>query len=215
MGPAAQRLPGKPFGATEEAGWPLPAVGIASIAGALLNPAIRWEPAHIASIREAVSRRAASPWRGPTHRPHSTGSRRPGRGGHQQTKAAPRSGLGFELPPSQPPQVVAADPATADLHVTIRDASGRTLWRPSVDGFNALALKLAPSGDAITDQRNAATASGFVTLPDGFVAQGWLDSHTVVGRQSDGELASVSLDSPKVVHSLGVMGTFVGSLPGR
>jgi hypothetical protein len=102
-----------------------------------------------------------------------------------------------------------------DLHVTIRDASGRTLWTPSVDGFNALALKLAPSGDAITDQRNAATASGFVTLPDGFVAQGWLDSHTVVGRQSDGELASVSLDSPKVVHSLGVMGTFVGSLPGR
>jgi hypothetical protein len=99
--------------------------------------------------------------------------------------------------------------------VTIRDSSGRVLWKPEVDGHNALALKLAPAGDAVSDGRHAATANGSVTLPDGFVAQGWLDSHTVVGRTDAGGLASISLDSPKTVHDLGISGTFVGLVPGR
>jgi len=100
-------------------------------------------------------------------------------------------------------------------HVTIRDLSGQTLWKPDVDGFSALALTLAPAGDAVSDGRHAATVTGSINLPDGFVAQGWLDSRTVVGRQSDGELAYLGLDSPTTLHDLGFKGTFVGVLPGH
>ncbi len=102
-----------------------------------------------------------------------------------------------------------------DLHVMIRDLSGQTLWKPDLDGFSALALKLAPAGDAVTDGRHAATATGSITLPDGFVAQGWMDSRTVVGRRSDGELAYLGLDSPKALDDLGFKGAFVGVLPGH
>jgi hypothetical protein len=98
--------------------------------------------------------------------------------------------------------------------VTIRSYSGQVLSRPGVDGFNAKALKLAPTGDAITDGRHAVTATGVVTLPEGFVAQGWLDSRTVVGRQPDGNLSYIRLDSLQTVRDLGVKGDFVGTLPG-
>lgn len=98
--------------------------------------------------------------------------------------------------------------------VTIRSYSGQVLSRPGVDGFNAKALKLAPAGDAITDGRHAVTATGLVTLPEGFVAQGWLDSRTVVGRQPDGNLSYIRLDSLQTVRDLGFKGDFVGTLPG-
>jgi hypothetical protein len=98
--------------------------------------------------------------------------------------------------------------------VTIRSYSGQVLSRPGVDGFNAKALKLAPAGDAITDGRHAVTATGVVTLPEGFVAQGWLDSRTVVGRQPDGNLSYMRLDSPQTVHDLAFKGDFVGTLAG-
>ena len=97
--------------------------------------------------------------------------------------------------------------------VTIRSYSGQVLSRPGVDGFNAKALKLAPAGDAITDGRHAVTATGLVTLPEGFVAQGWLDSRTVVGRQPDRNLSYIRLDSLQTVRDLGFKGDFVGTLP--
>ena len=98
--------------------------------------------------------------------------------------------------------------------VTIRSYTGQLLSKPAVDGFNAKALKLAPAGDAITDGRHAVTATGLVTLPEGFVAQGWLDSRTVVGRQPDGNLSYIRLDSPRTVHDLAFKGDFVGTLAG-
>jgi hypothetical protein len=111
-----------------------------------------------------------------------------------------------------PSGVAACD--TRNGTVTVRSYSGQVLWKPGVDGFSAKALKLAPAGDAITDGRHAATTNGLVTLPPGFVAQGWLDSRTVVGRQPDGNLSYIRLDSPQTVHDLGFMGDFVGTLPG-
>jgi len=102
---------------------------------------------------------------------------------------------------------------TSNGTVTIRSYTGQVLSKPAVDGFNAKALKLAPAGDAITDGRHAATATGVVTLPQGFVAQGWLDSRTVVGRQPDGNLSYIRLDSPATMHDLGFRGDFVGTLP--
>jgi len=102
-----------------------------------------------------------------------------------------------------------------DVSVAVRNASGRAAWKPQVDGYNALALKLSPDGDAITDGRHAAAAAGTVTLPDGFIGQGWLDSRTLVGRRADGELAYVNLDSPQTLHDLGFKGSFVGLVPSR
>jgi len=98
--------------------------------------------------------------------------------------------------------------------VTIRSYSGQVLSKPGIDAFNARALKLAPAGDAITDGRHAVTAAGLVTLPEGFVAQGWLDSRTVVGRQPAGNLSYIRLDGPQTVHDLGFKGDFVGTLTG-
>ena len=98
--------------------------------------------------------------------------------------------------------------------VTVRSSGGQILSTPGVDGFVAKGLKLAPAGDAITDGRHAATPTGLITLPDGFVAQGWLDSRTVLGRQLDGNLSYIRLDSPKTVHDLGFRGDFVGTLTG-
>ena len=103
---------------------------------------------------------------------------------------------------------------TSNGTVTVGSYSGQVLWKPGLDGFNAKALKLAPAGDAITNGRHAATANGLVTLPPGFVAQGWPDSWTVVGRQPDGNLLYIRLDSPQTVHDLGFKGDFVGTLPG-
>jgi hypothetical protein len=99
---------------------------------------------------------------------------------------------------------------TTALKVTVRDASGNVRWQPALEGFSALALRLAPSGDAITNGAHVATASGSVALPSGFVAQGWLDSSTMVGRSQDGTLALVRLEAPGTAHSLGVQGDFAG-----
>jgi hypothetical protein len=110
-----------------------------------------------------------------------------------------------------PSGVVPCDTSTGT--VTVRSSGGQILSKPGVDGFVAKSLKLAPAGDAITDGRHAATTTGLVTLPEGFVAEGWLDSQTVVGRQVDGNLSYIRLDSPKTLHDLGFKGDFVGTLP--
>ena len=99
--------------------------------------------------------------------------------------------------------------------VSVRDASGRVVWQPSVDGFNALQLSLAPDASAITDGRHVATRTHSFALPGGFQAQGWLDPHTLVGRQGTGDLEYLSIDSPTTPHGLGFKGDFVGSLTGR
>lgn len=55
---AAQRVKASPFGSAAETEWSLPAMGIASIASAFLepDPAIEWDDQRVASVREALSR---------------------------------------------------------------------------------------------------------------------------------------------------------------
>jgi hypothetical protein len=98
------------------------------------------------------------------------------------------------------------------MTVSVRDSGGRAVWQPSVDGFNALQLSLAPNASAITDGHRVATHATTFVLPDGFQAQGWLDSRTLVGRQGGGDLAYVRVDSPTTLHDLGFKGDFVGGL---
>jgi len=96
--------------------------------------------------------------------------------------------------------------------VSVRDSTGRVLWTPAVDSFNARGLRLTPDGSAIAMDVHAATRTQRFTLPDGFHAEGWLDGQTVVGRQSGGDLSYIRLESPTVVHDLGFTGDFVGML---
>ena len=105
------------------------------------------------------------------------------------------------------PCVLAQGTATA-----VEDSSGHVLWRPGLEGFNALGLRLAADGRAIAIGRNAANQTRHVLLPDGFQAEGWLDSQTVVGRRSGGDLSYVRLDTPAIVHSLGFKGDFVATV---
>jgi len=98
--------------------------------------------------------------------------------------------------------------------VSIRDSSGRVVWAPSVEGFNALQLSLAPDASAITDGHRVATRAKTFVMPDGFLAQGWLDSRTVVGRLDSDDLAYIRIDSPTTVHDFGFKGDFVGALQG-
>ncbi len=102
--------------------------------------------------------------------------------------------------------------------VTVRDSTGSVLWTPAVDGFSALALRMAADGQAISDHAKVATRSaGLVSLPQGFWVEGWLDGDTVFGRlpgdREFGNLAWISLSSPLVVHDLGFKGDFVAPLP--
>jgi hypothetical protein len=52
----------RPFGATESADWPLPALALASIASALLepDPAIAWDAERIARVRQTLNDLAAA-----------------------------------------------------------------------------------------------------------------------------------------------------------
>jgi len=104
---------------------------------------------------------------------------------------------------------------TLQLQVTVRDSAGDVLWRPGLEGFSAGALRLAPSGEAITNGRYVAVRGGGTTeLPAGFVGQAWLDSTTLGGRAANGDAAYVRLGSLDAVHDLGVPGDVVGLVPG-
>jgi hypothetical protein len=96
--------------------------------------------------------------------------------------------------------------------VSVRDSGGQVVWQPSVQGFNALQLSLAPDASAITDGHYVATRTQSFVVPNGFQAQGWLDVQTLVGRLDSGELAYIRVDSPTVVHDFGFKGSFVGAL---
>ena len=96
--------------------------------------------------------------------------------------------------------------------VSVRDSSGRLVWQPPVDGFMALRLAMAPDGSGITDGRHVATRAKTFEVPNGFVAQGWLDSQTVVGQMDSGHLGYIRVGSPTAVHDLGFKGSFVGAL---
>jgi hypothetical protein len=98
--------------------------------------------------------------------------------------------------------------------VSIRDSSGHIIWEPSVEGFTALQLNMTPDASAITDGHHVATHTKTFVVPDGFQAQGWLDAQTIVGRQGNGFLAYIRIDSPATVHNLGFKGDFVGALQG-
>jgi hypothetical protein len=103
---------------------------------------------------------------------------------------------------------------TLQLQVTVRDSAGHALWRPGLEGFSARALRLAPSGDAITNGRLVAVRGGGTTeLPAGFVGQAWLDSATLAGRAANGDAAYVRLSSLDAVHDLGMRGDVVGMVP--
>jgi hypothetical protein len=103
---------------------------------------------------------------------------------------------------------------TGSSTVSVRDSNGHAIWTPSVDGFTALQLNMTPDASAITDGRHVATRTKTFAVPDGFQAQGWLDAQTVVGRQDNGYLAYIRIDSPATVHNLGFKGDFVGALQG-
>lgn len=99
--------------------------------------------------------------------------------------------------------------------VTVRDSAGNMLWKPAVDGYNALNLKLSPVGDAITDGQHAVTRIGPFELPANYFAAGWVDATTVVGATYRngvaGDLSYVSgSDGSMTIHHLGVAGAFVG-----
>jgi hypothetical protein len=99
--------------------------------------------------------------------------------------------------------------------VTVRDPAGNVLWKPAVDGYNALNLKLSPGGDAITDGQHAVTRQGPFGLPANYFAAGWVDATAVVGGATQngaaGDLTYVSSgDSSITIHHLGVAGAFVG-----
>ena len=53
---AAQRVAASPFGADGTGQWSLPALGLGSIAAALLepDPAVDWDEDRIASVRQAL-----------------------------------------------------------------------------------------------------------------------------------------------------------------
>jgi hypothetical protein len=59
---ATASVRGKPFGATETAGWPLPALALASIASGMLepDPAIAWDAERIARVRQTLDGLAAA-----------------------------------------------------------------------------------------------------------------------------------------------------------
>ena len=105
-------------------------------------------------------------------------------------------------------------PSSAGHAVEVRDAAGHVLWRPSVEAYSALALRLTPDATAIALGPTAETRDRKFALPNDFRAQGWLDARTVVGRTSGGNLSYIRLDSPSLVHDLGFKGDFVGLLPG-
>lgn len=103
----------------------------------------------------------------------------------------------------------------APLTVTVRDAKGALVWQPPMDWSNALELSLFSDGNAITDGRHVATRTASITLPDGLVAQGWLDQQTIVGRFRGGSLSYARLDDPGNLHDLGFKGNFVGVVFGH
>jgi len=78
-----------------------------------------------------------------------------------------------------------------------------------------LELSLFSDGNAITDGRHVATRTASITLPDGLVAQGWLDQQTIVGRFRGGSLSYARLDDPGNLHDLGFKGNFVGVVFGH
>jgi len=103
--------------------------------------------------------------------------------------------------------------------VTVRDTSGTVLWTTHVDGINALTLYISPDGQAISDGQKVETRSGgMVSLPQGFVVEGWLDSDTVMGRQYIGngpdmsDLSWIRLSQATKINDLGFRGDFVGTL---
>lgn len=103
----------------------------------------------------------------------------------------------------------------APLTVTVRDANGTLVWQPAMDWFNALQLSLFSDGNAITDGRHVATRTASITLPDGLVAQGWLDQQTIVGRFRGGSLSYARLDDAGNLHDLGFKGNFIGMVLGH
>jgi len=54
---AELRTRARPFGAASEAEWSLPALGLASIASAFIepDPDVRWDPQRIATVRHALA----------------------------------------------------------------------------------------------------------------------------------------------------------------
>jgi hypothetical protein len=104
--------------------------------------------------------------------------------------------------------------------VTVRDAAGAVQWKPVVDGHNALSLRLAPNGDAVTDGLHAVTRQGAFAVPDRFYAAGWVDATTLVGGPYSDRTDVVqdlwyvtNQGGAAVVHHLGVIGQFEGAVP--
>jgi hypothetical protein len=111
---------------------------------------------------------------------------------------------------------IACTTDASDL-ITVRDQAGSVVWSTHLQGFTAWSNLVSSDGQAVLNDSQVETRGGMVQLPDGFRAQGWLDSTTVVGRVEPnngdpGDLLWINVNQPSVVHDLGVKADFVGPL---
>jgi hypothetical protein len=116
-------------------------------------------------------------------------------------------------------------PCISGQVVTVRDQNGTVIWTTHVDAFSAASLFVSPDGQAISDGNKVERrVGGMVALPvrasgppSEFRTEGWLDTHTVIGRividdVSEGDLAWIDINHPTVMHDLGFRGDFVETL---
>ena len=101
--------------------------------------------------------------------------------------------------------------------VTIRDQVGKAVWATNVEGYSSWQVRVSPDGRGISNGYQVETRDlGTIALPVGFIVEGWLDSHTVIGRvnytNSAGNLGWISLSSPKKIHDLGFKGDFISTV---
>jgi hypothetical protein len=110
--------------------------------------------------------------------------------------------------------------------VDVREQSGGVVWKTQgvwqggyLHVIDARRLAISPDGQGVTDGSRVEThAHGVIAIAPGFVAEGWLDNNTIMGRPvigtgpDLGNLAWINLSDPTNVHDLGFKGDFVGTL---
>jgi hypothetical protein len=114
---------------------------------------------------------------------------------------------------------------TSGQVVTVRDTHGTIIWTTHIGAFSAAYLFVSPDGQAISDGNKVERhVGGMVALPvrasgppSEFRTEGWLDTHTVIGRividdVTEGDLAWIDINHPNVMHDLGFKGDFVETL---
>lgn len=112
---------------------------------------------------------------------------------------------------------IACTTDASDL-IEVRNLAGKAVWTTHLQGFTAWSNLVSSDGQAVLNDSQVETrGGGMLQLPDGFRAQGWLDSSTVVGRMEPnngdpGDLLWINVNQPSAVHDLGIKADFVGRL---